>query len=347
MAKFKRYWKVVLPLSIVLLAIGLYFGTERYQAYKEKEAKEYYGKFLSYVPPQKIKRAEFLDDQSVAIDWENTDKEADRYIPVKNIDSHGLTASLSDYIVTEQRRLKGKVLSFGMTKETSSTIRVRNTLEKGEYWSVKVYKKRGEKLSSPTEINIPKIVREYKPDYSPYDIQVREKDGKSYLEIYTQKFLKVNKKEYSTIYFDLEKQTIAEPSVDSDGEIEFSKRELRLSNFVTSDLDNKLAKQGVAFSDDNRSISLTKKGIKNSKQWQIAKKYPEAYKILKNGGELYLMQNPTDMDYTVKILQLFAPKGKDIFDGTKIPAYDTKDGQEHTVTSYEEFKKFYKTEGME
>ena len=114
--------------------------------------------------------------------------------------------------------------------------------------------------------------------------------------------------------------------------------------YVHSGLYKRLENRGFKYAYDNRFIRLTKQGIKNSKNWQIAKQYPEVYKILKNGGKLYLMQNETDMDYTVKILQLFAPKGEDIFDGVTIPANYATDGQVHTVSSYEEFKQYYKTQ---
>lgn len=342
MAQLKRYWKVVLPLSIVLLALGLYFGNDRYQAYKEKEAKEYYGKFLSYVPPQKIRRATFLDNQSVAIDWENTDKEADRYISTKHTD-RGLDESTSNYLVKENYRLRGYATIFGLLRK-DGVISNHNALQKGEYWSVKIYKKSGKKISRPTEINIPKIVKRYLPDYFPSHVHLVEKGKTTYLQINVAPLPSKNKNDNSEIdslYIDISTQKAVEYS-EIKGGSSFSLSDLF---YYKSNLRDKLNERGIEFI--GNGLYLTKKGMKNSKQWQIAKQYPKAYKILKNGGSLYLMKDEMDMDYTAKILQLFAPKGTDIFDGTKIPARLTTDGQEHTVTSYEEFKKYYKIEDTE
>lgn len=150
-----------------------------------------------------------------------------------------------------------------------------------------------------------------------------------------------NNSEIDSLYIDVSTQEAVEYS-EIKGGSSFSLSDLF---YYKSNLLDKLNKQGIEFI--GNGLYLTKKGMKNSKQWQIAKQYPEVYKILKNGGSLYLMQDKTDMDYTAKILQLFAPKGTDIFDGTTIPADDTIDGQEHIVHSYEEFKKFYKIEDTE
>lgn len=200
MVKLKRYWKLLISLLAILLALGVYLGIEHY---KEQQLKNYYGKFLSYRPPKRIKRAEFLDGQSVAIDWENTDKKADRYIP-KIFDFDGLTDSTSCYIIREQRRLRGE------TGSVNSSF-TRNKLQKGEYWFVNIYKKTGQKLGQPTKIDIPKVVRKYKSSYYPTGVDILKQDGKSFLTIFIDKISTAGGSDYgdnSRIYMDLETQEI-------------------------------------------------------------------------------------------------------------------------------------------
>ncbi|EHI74596.1 Uncharacterised protein [Streptococcus criceti] len=338
----RRHWKLTLILLFVTLSFGLYKGYNAYQDYQRDKTKDYYSKFLSYISPQKIDSSAFLDAKTVALSWKNTDTKADHYIPSDSIDESGINQSSSNYIVKEKQRLRDKVQFGGIGNDYYT----RNTLEKGEYWSVMVYKIGKNQIHDPVEINIPKTVRKYYPDYYPNFVQVFERRGKSYLGISAYKHKKTNSdKEWSYDSIEI--------NISLDTQKIVSEQELGTpspfspvgSFYYETNLQDKLRKQGVTF--HGNGLYLTKKGMKNSKQWQIAKKYPKVYKILKNGGSLYLMQDKTDMEYTAKILQLFAPKGTDIFDGTKIPANYSIDGQEHTVHSYEEFKKYYKTEGME
>ncbi|MFC3931724.1 hypothetical protein ACVR0S_07765 [Streptococcus dentapri] len=329
----KRHWKSLLAVVCLLIfSCGSYVG---YQVYHEHQLKDYYSKFVYYKSPQKIKHYSFLNAKTVAVSWINTDPISEQYISnhskkyVKKFEEVS-----SNYLIRDKIRLRGYPSSY----RTIEPAFDRNILQKGEYWTIELYKVNQKSINrKPIKINVADVVRKVNKHYVPYMLSITRTNGKAYIRV---SYSDTNKRS-GAIFIDIATQKVVNSSQLQ--ATSFLDRTAADSFYYLSDLDNYLSNQGINFYDN--TISLTKKGIKNSKQWQIAKKYPKVYQILKNGGKLYLMQDGTDMDETAKILQLFTKEGNDIFDGVKIPAEYTTDGQEHTVRSYEEFKKYYKVEG--
>ena len=96
-------------------------------------------------------------------------------------------------------------------------------------------------------------------------------------------------------------------------------------------------------------IELNEYRDKSSNNLNIFKEHPELKeKLSKEGYILYPRQNSiSNAEYFDQLLHWFAPTGQDRITGVKIDAYYSKDGQEHEIHSYEEFKQYYNGKGGE
>ena len=96
-------------------------------------------------------------------------------------------------------------------------------------------------------------------------------------------------------------------------------------------------------------IELNEYRDKTSINLNIFKEHPELKeKLSKEGYILYPRQNSiSNAEYFDQLLHWFAPTGQDRITGVKIDAYYSKDGQEHEIHSYEEFKQYYNGKGGE
>lgn len=96
-------------------------------------------------------------------------------------------------------------------------------------------------------------------------------------------------------------------------------------------------------------IELNEYRDKSSINLNIFKEHPELKeKLSKEGYILYPRQNSiSNAEYFDQLLHWFAPTGQDRITGVKIDAYYSKDGQEHEIHSYEEFKQYYNGKGGE
>ena len=90
-------------------------------------------------------------------------------------------------------------------------------------------------------------------------------------------------------------------------------------------------------------IELNEYRDKNSVNLNIFKEHPELKeKLSKEGYILYPRQDSmSNAEYFDQLLHWFAYIGQDRISGVKIDAYYSKDGQEHEIHSYEEFKQYY------
>lgn len=86
---------------------------------------------------------------------------------------------------------------------------------------------------------------------------------------------------------------------------------------------------------------------KSSVNLNIFKEHPELKeKLSKEGYILYPRQDSiSNAEYFDQLLHWFAPTDQDRISGVKIDAYYSKDGQEHEIHSYDEFKQFYNRKG--
>lgn len=142
--------------------------------------------------------------------------------------------------------------------------------------------------------------------------------------------------EYNEIFYDLDKQMfVQEDSINSDY--------LQIDSIVISYTN--LA--GIVVDETGYNIGS---GIRrnryskiNKDDLNIFKEHPELKeKLSKEGYILYPRQDSiSNAEYFDQLLHWFAPTGQDRISGVKIDAYYSKDGQEHEIHSYEEFKQYY------
>ena len=96
-------------------------------------------------------------------------------------------------------------------------------------------------------------------------------------------------------------------------------------------------------------IELNEYRDKSSVNLNIFKEHPELKeKLSEDGYTLYPRQDSiSNAEYFDQLLHWFAPTGQDRITGVKIDTYYSKDGQEHEIHSYEEFKQYYNGKGGE
>lgn len=148
--------------------------------------------------------------------------------------------------------------------------------------------------------------------------------------------------EYDEIFYDLDKQMfVQEDRINSDY--------LQIDSIVISYTN--LA--GIVVDETGYNIGS---GIRrnryskiNKDDLNIFKEHPELKeKLSKEGYILYPRQDSiSNAEYFDQLLHWFAPTGQDQISGVKIDAYYSKDGQEHEIHSYEEFKQYYNGKGGE
>lgn len=146
--------------------------------------------------------------------------------------------------------------------------------------------------------------------------------------------------EYNEIFYDLDKQMfVQEDSINSNY--------LQIDSIVISYTNI----AGIVVDETGYNIGS---GIRrnqyskiNKDDLNIFKEHPELKeKLSKDGYTLYPRQDfISNAEYFDQLLHWFAPTGQDQISGIKIDAYYSKDGQEHEIHSYDEFKQFYNGKG--
>lgn len=210
--------------------------------------------------------------------------------------------------------------------------------EKDEYKELIIYKKQGNKL------------KESKTDI----IKIEERIGKTINVIASGKltFLKNSHVALEVFidgdyhYIDLENnQVVAKSQAKSIAEnIDF----ISLFNSVnrTTNYFNKIGFSKIKLSAAGDIDNANKEQRNHLATLPFAKKYPRAYKLLLKENSALSMLTPNgnpELDSSVQVLSLFYKNGTEgLFQNVNIESFDSIDGQEHTVTSYEEFKKYYK-----
>lgn len=97
------------------------------------------------------------------------------------------------------------------------------------------------------------------------------------------------------------------------------------------------------------SIQRNRYSKLNKDDLNIFKENPELKeKLSKDRYTLYIRPRYlSNEEYFNTLIHWFAPTGQDRISGVKIDAYYSKDGQEHEIHSYDEFKQFYNGKGGE
>ncbi len=348
--------KVLTIVGSVLLGVLLLWGyhsyqqseqdkQERQQSEQAKQERQKYENMGYYTGKWEIDSYEFLEDgRGVAVHWKSLTPEEDRLFAKYNpevaenfLGVHG--ASNQRYIVRDYFH--------------NSTYRGTQKLPKEDpevYYAMSIYRIGDRKLEG-SQLDIYKLVEDYNPDYIPEKTGgIIEKDGKDYISIQVYKRgwklsqesqLWLNLETKQIDWEDTKVQKYSEsPSVDL-GPLK-DKMEEMTTDLRTSTVYDILYQNKLSFRQDVLKGSV------------LETAHPKVYQLLseKDSQFFLLIDSKYDYDYDydrvygdvsqfLDLYQLFVPANTNIYEGLTIPAELSKDDQEHSVNSKEEFNLYY------
>ena len=344
--------KVLTMVGFVLLGVLLLWGyhsyqqseqdkQERQQSEQAKQERQKYENMDYYTGKWEIDSYEFLEDgRGVAVHWKSLTPEEDRLFAKYNpevaenfLGVHG--ASNQRYIVRDYFH--------------NSTYRGTQKLPKEDpevYYAMSIYRIGDRKLEG-SQLDIYKLVEDYNPDYIPeYTGGIIEKDGKDYipLQVYKRGWELSQKKQLwlnlETKQIDWEDTKIQQfpesPSVDL-GLLK-DKMEEMTTDLRTSTADDLRNQNKLSFRQDVLKGSVLETAA------------PKVYQLLSEQDSQFFLLIDSKYDYDkvygdvpqfLDLYQLFVPVDTNLYEGLKIPAELSKDDQEHSVNTKEEFDLYY------
>ena len=336
--------KVLLIVGSVLLVVLLLWGYHSYQQSEQaKQERKKYEIVDYYTGKWEIDSYEFLEDgRGVAVHWKSLTPEEDRLFAKDNpelaenfLGVHG--ASNQRYIVRKYFH--------------NSTYRGTQKLPKEDpevYYAMSIYRIGDRKLEG-SQLDLYKLVADYNPDYIPETTGgIIEKDGKDYIsiqvykrgwELSQRKQLWLNLETKQIDWEDTKIQQYPEiPSVDL-GPLK-DKMGKMTTDLRTSTADDLRNLNKLSFRQDVLKGSV------------LETAHPKVYQLLseKDSQFFLLIDSKYDYDYDrvygdvsqfLDLYQLFVPANTNIYEGLTIPAELSKDDQEHSVNSKEEFNLYY------
>ena len=334
--------KVLLIVGSVLLGVLLLWGYHSYQqSERAKQERQKYENMGYYTGKWEIDSYEFLEDgRGVAVHWKSLTPEEDRLFAKYNpevaenfLGVHG--ASNQRYIVRKYFH--------------NSTYRGTQKLPKEDpdvYYAMSIYRIEGQHLEG-SRLDLYKLVADYNPDYIPETTGgIIEKDGKDYISIRVYKRgWELSQK--SQLWLNLETKQIdwedrkeqqhhESPSVDL-GPLK-DKMEEMTTDLRTSTVDDFLYQNKLSFRQDVLKGSVLETAA------------PKVYQLLSEKDSQFFLLIDSKYDYDkvygdvsqfLDLYQLFVPANTNLYEGLTIPAELSKDGQEHSVNTKEEFDLYY------
>lgn len=330
--------KVLTIVGSVLLGVLLLWGYHSYQqSERAKQERQKYENMGYYTGKWEIDSYEFLEDgRGVAVHWKSLTPEEDRLFAKYNpevaenfLGVHG--ASNQRYIVRKYFH--------------NSTYRGTQKLPKEDpdvYYAMSIYRIEGQHLEG-SRLDLYKLVADYNPDYIPETTGgIIEKDGKDYISIRVYKRgWELSQK--SQLWLNLETKQIdwedrkeqqhhESPSVDL-GPLK-DKMEEMTTDLRTSTVDDFLYQNKLSFRQDVLKGSVLETAA------------PKVYQLLSEKDSQFFLLIDSKYDYDkvygdvsqfLDLYQLFVPADTNLYEGLTIPAELSKDGQEHSVNTKEEF----------
>ena len=334
--------KVLTIVGSVLLGVLLLWGYHSYQQSEQaKQERQKYENMGYYTGKWEIDSYEFLEDgRGVAVHWKSLTPEEDRLFAKYNpevaenfLGVHG--ASNQRYIVRKYFH--------------NSTYRGTQKLPKEDpdvYYAMSIYRIEGQHLEG-SRLDLYKLVADYNPDYIPETTGgIIEKDGKDYISIRVYKRgWELSQK--SQLWLNLETKQIdwedrkeqqhhESPSVDL-GPLK-DKMEEMTTDLRTSTVDDFLYQNKLSFRQDVLKGSVLETAA------------PKVYQLLSEKDSQFFLLIDSKYDYDkvygdvsqfLDLYQLFVPADTNLYEGLTIPAELSKDGQEHSVNTKEEFDLYY------
>ena len=334
--------KVLTIVGSVLLGVLLLWGYHSYQQSEQaKQERQKYENMGYYTGKWEIDSYEFLEDgRGVAVHWKSLTPEEDRLFAKYNPD---LSENfLGVHGASNQRYIVRKYFH-------NSTYRGTQKLPKEDpevYYAMSIYRIEGQHLEG-SQLDLYKLVEDYNPDYIPETTGgIIEKDGKDYIsiqvykrgwELSQKKQLWLNLETKQIDWEDAKIQQYSEsPSVDL-GSLKERLEEMT-TDLRTSTVDDFFYQNKLSFRQDVLKGSVLETAA------------PKVYQLLSEQDSQFFLLIDSKYDYDkvygdvpqfLDLFQLFVPANTNLYEGITIPAELSKDGQEHSVNTKEEFDLYY------
>ncbi|AXQ79529.1 hypothetical protein DDV21_010885 [Streptococcus chenjunshii] len=324
--------------ALCLLAIGGYMGYQWYQEQQTAALEEKYGQYAVYSGTYTISDYAFIKSgKGVALQWVSENPEEDALIEQYRDQNNSVAYT------AEVKNSLSEVVTSGERYIVRQNMKLLNSdlkQEKDEYWTLSVYDTSDGTLHKKT-YDLYELLSEYKDDYTLSDnMEVEIIEGEEVLTI-------------SLYHLSSGNQPIQKYIDLSTGDIHdfvpgtpFRQLNVWIYDYISiTSLRSSLNNQHLEFyppfmmfSDDGApKASVTK-------TWLVAGESPDVLKIMKKQDSyFYLLFDDEEVKVGTDVLKQFYPEGANLFERVTIPSNYSKDGQEHTVNSYEEFMRYYKT----
>lgn len=341
--------KVLTMVGSVLLGVLLLWGyhsyqqseqdkQERQQSEQAKQERQKYENMGYYTGKWEIDSYEFLEDgRGVAVHWKSLTPEEERLFAKYNPEV--AENFLSVYGASNQRYIVRDYFH-------NSTYRGTQKLPKEDpevYYAMSIYRIGDRKLEG-SQLDLYKLVEDYNPDYIPEKTGgIIEKDGRDYipLQVYKRGWELSQKKQLwlnlETKQIDWEDTKIQQypktPSVDLG-----SLKEKLIEMTILQTYYDSLRQNQLSFHQDV---------LKGSVLETVA---PKVYQLLSEQDSQFFLLIDSKYDYDkvygdvpqfLDLYQLFVPVNTNLYEGITIPAELSKDDQEHSVNTKEEFDLYY------
>lgn len=341
--------KVLTIVGSVLLGVLLLWGyhsyqqseqdkQERQQSEQAKQERQKYENMDYYTGKWEIDSYEFLEDgRGVAVHWKSLNPDEDRLFQKYNPrfgDSFARTngASNQRYIT----RLNIKI-------QSGSLARSRPQDESDGYFTLSIYRIRDRRLEE-SKVDLYHLVGDYNENYFPVSTgDIVEINGKDYLPIAVhnpdwyitkRKQLWLNLETKQIDWEDTKIQQYPKtPSVDLG-----SLKEKLIEMTILQTYYDSLRQNQLSFHQDVLKGSVLETAA------------PKVYQLLSEQDSQFFLLIDSKYDYDkvygdvpqfLDLYQLFVPANTNLYEGLTIPAELSKDGQEHSVNTKEEFDLYY------
>ncbi|MGT2706742.1 hypothetical protein ACVRXQ_02150 [Streptococcus panodentis] len=314
----KKFFRV----SLILLGIGLVVGIGFY-LYQEYLIKKYTG-YQYYTGKGKIDSYQIIaDGKGVVVHWDvDRAEETELRKYNKQLFTEWRNPTSQNYILRENMKLP---------KHPSA---IYEPVRRDAYWTLSLYKVEGDRLKEEPEIDLLAIVDEYKKGYISNDIgPVYSYKGKDLLALYIRPLEDYENEKKKKVFLNLQTRKIEEVKSIENISLPYPTMDFgNISNFgIKSDV------WGYHFTIKSENWADTPISS-DKKAMSILEKKDSQVIVLLN-------ENSFDsVDRATSVYSKFLPNDYNLYKDSKIPKELSMDGQEHTVSSKEEFDQYYDIE---
>ena len=341
--------KVLTIVGSVLLVVLLLWGYHSYQQSEQdkqerqkseqaKQERQKYENMDYYTGKWEIDSYEFLEDgRGVAVHWKSLNPDEDRLFQKYNPrfgDSFARTNGASSQMYINRLNIK---------IQSGSLARNRLQDESDGYFTLSIYRIRDRRLEE-SKVDLYHLVGDYNENYFPVPTgDIVEINGKDYLPIAVhnpdwyitkRKHLWLNLETKQIDWEDTKIQQFPKtPSVDLG-----SSKEKLIEMTISQTYYDSLRQNQLSFHQDVLKGSVLEKAA--PKVYQLLSKQDSQFYLLID-SKIYNHEVYGDVPQFLDLYQLFVPANTNLDEGLTIPAELSKDDQEHSVNTKEEFDLYY------